>query len=207
MNTKIIWHLPDEKFLLLVLTSTMLTGVAHVSIYQWPYFQLGAQDQKMMIMHRVVMLPPGNTEWWDNGWDGHWIGGQGRTIWRIRFEGWPYCFLVAEGGVCYSLLILKFSVLLMCQRVERSNDDPLRSLWMWERTKALNVLPGGLSSYKLMRREHFGSFWVARWWVRETEAEEEHRFQAIQTSALWSVIPGQWPTMWILRKFNCVVVH
>lgn len=72
----------------------------------------------------------------------------------------------------------------MCQRVERSNDDPLRSLWMWERTKALNVLPNGLSSYKLMRREHFGSFWVERWWVRETEAEKEHRFQAIQTSAL-----------------------
>lgn len=72
----------------------------------------------------------------------------------------------------------------MCQRVERSNDDPLRSLWMWERTKALNVLPNGLSSYKLMRREHFGSFWVERGWVRETEAEKEHRFQAIQTSAL-----------------------
>lgn len=184
MKTKIIWHLPDEKFLLLALTSTMLTGVAHVSTYQWPYFQLGAQDQKIMIMHRGVMLPPGNTEWWDNGWDGPWVGGQGRTIQRIRFEAWAYCFLVAESRVCHSLLVLTFSVLLTCQRVERSSDDPLTSLWMCERTEALNVLPGGLSNYKLMLGEHFGSFWVARWWVRETEAEKEHRFQAIQTSAL-----------------------
>lgn len=184
MKAKIIWHLPDEKFLLLVLASTMLTGVAHVSIYQWPYFQLGAQDRKITTMHRVVMLAPGNTEWGDNGWDGHWVGGRGRTIWRIRFEGWAYSFLVAESRACHSLLILKFSVLLMCQRVERSSDDPLRSLWMRERTKALNVLPKGLSSYKLMCQERFGSFWVERWWVRETEAEKEHRFQAIQTSAL-----------------------
>lgn len=116
------------------------------------------------------------------GWALSWRARE--NSWRIRFEGWADCFLVAESGVCHSLLILTFSVFLTCQRVERSSDDPLRSPWMWERTEALNVLPGGLSSYKLMRGQHFGSFWVARWWVRETEAGKEHRFQAIQPSAL-----------------------
>lgn len=120
--------------------------------------------------HRVVRLM-----------DGHWVGGQGRTIWRIRFEGWAYCFLAAESRECYSLLILNFT------HVSKGGTQqwwPTKITVDVRKDKGIEVLPDGLSSYKLIRRERFGSFWVARWWVRETEAEKEHRFQAIQTSAL-----------------------
>lgn len=58
-----------------MLTSTMLTVVAHCIIYPVAIFSARCTRLKDVILHSVVMLPPGNREGGENGWGGHLVGG------------------------------------------------------------------------------------------------------------------------------------